>query len=247
MTRPYFSRCAIGRNKWFWVTYPNFDAICHSPVDGAVEASGIATSAMEAEEQARAAIQEKHGDAAPKQLQTYFASGVHHRQTIRRRASQPNKAENTGAREVEYLYTDYEGDYSEGSLKHRILKKTAKRVYVARYSVTDCQEDDKWEEDGQVFHDVRTVVLDRQQLETEGCATSKRHWNMFYTTPREERIQPATPRCLAVLGLKRGADRESINGAYRRLAMRHHPDQGGDAEDFKRVQEAYEMAISSLA
>ena len=54
--------------------------------------------------------------------------------------------------EVEYLYSDYyDGD---GSVKHRIVKKTAKRVYVARYAVNSCNYDDKWEEEGQTYHDV---------------------------------------------------------------------------------------------
>lgn len=247
MTRPAFSRCPAGRNKWFWVTYPSFEAIRDSQIDGAVADSGIAASAGEAEEQAQASTLGRFGHGDPERLPNYFASGVYHRQAIRRRASQPNKTEGTETKEVEYLYSDYEGDYSEGSLKHRILKRTAKRVYVARHPVNSCNEDDQWEEDGQVFHDIKTVVLDRQQLEAEGYANSRNPWNMFYTTPREERIQPATSRCLAVLGLKRGADREAINGAYRNLAKRHHPDQGGDAEDFKRLQEAYETAMSGLA
>jgi hypothetical protein len=55
--------------------------------------------------------------------------------------------------------------------------------------------------------------------------------------------------CLVSIGdgLEPGADREAINGAYRRLAKEHHPDHGGDAEDFKRLQGAYEAAMSNVA
>ena len=48
-----------------------------------------------------------------------------------------------------------------------------------------------------------------------------------------------------VLGLKRGAEDEDVKRAYRRLAMKHHPDRNpGDAEaeeKFKEASEAYEV------
>lgn len=43
-----------------------------------------------------------------------------------------------------------------------------------------------------------------------------------------------------VLGLNEGASLEEIKSAYRRLAMKHHPDRGGDADEFKKVQAAYD-------
>ncbi|MBS98015.1 MAG: molecular chaperone DnaJ [Oceanospirillaceae bacterium] len=46
-----------------------------------------------------------------------------------------------------------------------------------------------------------------------------------------------------VLDLEPGADEQTIRAAYRRLAARHHPDKGGDAEQFCRVREAYELLM----
>jgi curved DNA-binding protein len=44
----------------------------------------------------------------------------------------------------------------------------------------------------------------------------------------------------SVLGVDSTASKDEIKKAYKRLASKHHPDKGGDAEEFKRVSEAYE-------
>ena len=239
--RPIFSRCSVGKNKWFWVTYRDFTAVCN----GVVDAFGYAKSAEEAEEQARSSIVAKFGEVEVKQFTTNFALGVHRQQAIKRRAAKTTATKD--AREVEYLYTDHDNDFGYGSFKHRIIKKTKNRVYVAKHPVGSCNEDDKFEEDGQTFHDVKTVVLDRQHLEMLGYASNTRCWCYFHTTPYEERHRPATFYSLEVLGLEGGADSEAITSAYLRLAKECHPDHGGNAEDFKRLQTAYETAMSIVA
>lgn len=45
-----------------------------------------------------------------------------------------------------------------------------------------------------------------------------------------------------VLGVEHDARRPEIEAAYRRLRSRHHPDRGGDADQFERVQRAFEQA-----
>lgn len=51
---------------------------------------------------------------------------------------------------------------------------------------------------------------------------------------------PKYAESLEVLGLSRGARAEQIKKAYRRLSLRHHPDKGGDPEEFKKLKAAFD-------
>ena len=42
-----------------------------------------------------------------------------------------------------------------------------------------------------------------------------------------------------VLGINKSSSQEDIKRAYRKLAMKHHPDKGGDEAEFKKINEAY--------
>ncbi|KLL04746.1 MAG: DnaJ-like protein [Mycoplasmataceae bacterium RV_VA103A] len=44
-----------------------------------------------------------------------------------------------------------------------------------------------------------------------------------------------------ILGVSENATPEEIKKAYRKLALQHHPDKGGDAEKFKEIANAYEV------
>ncbi len=48
------------------------------------------------------------------------------------------------------------------------------------------------------------------------------------------------PEAYRVLGLDPGADEDRVKSAYRRRAKELHPDSGGDEEEFKRLNRAYE-------
>ena len=44
-----------------------------------------------------------------------------------------------------------------------------------------------------------------------------------------------------VLGVSKNASPDEIKQAFRKLAMVHHPDRGGDGEKFKEINEAYQV------
>jgi len=45
----------------------------------------------------------------------------------------------------------------------------------------------------------------------------------------------------STLGVQRNASQEEIKKAYRSLAMKYHPDRGGDTNKFKQIEEAYRV------
>ena len=42
------------------------------------------------------------------------------------------------------------------------------------------------------------------------------------------------------LGVNRNASQDEIKKAFKKQAMKHHPDKGGDANTFQQINEAYE-------
>lgn len=44
-----------------------------------------------------------------------------------------------------------------------------------------------------------------------------------------------------VLGVAKDATNDEIKKAYRKLALEHHPDRGGDDKKFKKINEAYQI------
>jgi DnaJ domain len=51
----------------------------------------------------------------------------------------------------------------------------------------------------------------------------------------------------AILGAAEDASQEEIERLYKRLAIRHHPDRGGDAEYMKAINEAYQVLGNEAA
>lgn len=59
--------------------------------------------------------------------------------------------------------------------------------------------------------------------------------------PGQKEEDVDTTKFYETLGIKKDADPKTLKKAYRKLAMKNHPDRGGDTEKFKKIQEAYEI------
>src|SRR6056300_1252348 len=44
----------------------------------------------------------------------------------------------------------------------------------------------------------------------------------------------------SILGVNKNASDQDIRKAYKKKSMQHHPDRGGNEEEFKKVNEAYQ-------
>ncbi len=58
--------------------------------------------------------------------------------------------------------------------------------------------------------------------------------------------EAARPSAWSVLGLAPGAALADVKRAFRKRALATHPDQGGDAESFRELQQAYEKLLVKL-
>lgn len=58
-------------------------------------------------------------------------------------------------------------------------------------------------------------------------------------------VPPPASEHHTTLGVPGDATAGDITAAYRRLAMKHHPDRGGSEEAFKRVKCAYEALVGA--
>ena len=80
-------------------------------------------------------------------------------------------------------------------------------------------------------------------LERHGGGTMmERAFEGFAALPSPDSFDP-----WAVLGLRPDADATAVAAKYRALAIKHHPDHGGSAEDFANLTKARDMALEQIA
>lgn len=98
----------------------------------------------------------------------------------------------------------------------------------------------EWLED-----DPRRVVAELRQR----CTTQRRTRSDHRSTDRDPHgaeawNDPQRAAAYRQLGLTWGASRDAIKQAHRRLVKQHHPDVGGDAAAFRRVNDAYQLLMA---
>ena len=66
--------------------------------------------------------------------------------------------------------------------------------------------------------------------------------------PSESKGEDAdTEEYYDLLGVEKSASESQIKRAFRKLALKHHPDRGGDEELFKRITEAHDVLSRTAA
>jgi hypothetical protein len=82
---------------------------------------------------------------------------------------------------------------------------------------------------------VKTLLTEVARASEPTKAATRQFFSDFFSG------KTALLQARQVLGVGPDATVEEIKQAYRRLARQHHPDAGGDAEQFHRIQQAYEV------
>ena len=88
------------------------------------------------------------------------------------------------------------------------------------------------------FDGERDYYLDHEQLEQTTAEDVSHMLSGFWDRYTQHFDRSSA---LTILGLNDEASAAEIEMTYRRLAMRHHPDRGGDAERFCEIKHAWNM------
>jgi len=70
--------------------------------------------------------------------------------------------------------------------------------------------------------------------------------SLIRTAPTPDWARRYTPACLRSLGLELPCSEVDVKRAYRRLAEQLHPDRGGDAKRFLKLQQDFHAAMEFL-
>jgi hypothetical protein len=167
---------------------------------------------------------------------------------------------------AEYVYTHPRGRRGEPRwFAHRVIKKNDKQVWVCDRQIP--AEDVGTPRERRPTRTGRDIILSRADLAGQGWTrSSRRKDTVFYARPHmshvpsQDEIDAEAMRrhnahahyCASgldddvrALGLSWPCTADDLKGVYRRLAMETHPDRGGSAEAFRRVNDAYQR-LSAL-
>lgn len=102
---------------------------------------------------------------------------------------------------------------------------------------------DKWDRIEDNMQAIRKTIEAIRGLERWGVSDMlKRAFTGFKALPASANEQS----CWDILGVSMDASNDKIKEAYRQKIKIHHPDKGGDAEQFQKVQKAYEEATGVM-
>lgn len=102
---------------------------------------------------------------------------------------------------------------------------------------------DKWDRIEDNLQAIRKTIEAIRGLDRWGVSEMlKRAFTGFKALPEHA----ASESCFTILGVSENATQVEIKEAYRKKAMETHPDKGGDADMFAKIQHAYKQATASV-
>jgi hypothetical protein len=259
-----YAVCGVSKARWFWAAWHRENDWSDSERPFA---SGYEDSKEAAMQKGREAVGVTELKALPsysrrrrwfylisqneralfnQQMSDGIAAQYRRRLAIEARMQKPAEGSQTAT--LEFLYRFHTSDYdgSTCAVPHRIVKKTAKRIYVEvkSYSTNTWKPPDQDPNREPTWWDfnVRTTAVDRATLEREGCVRSAVLCGYLHVSPTLPSYS-YTPQCLKDLGLSYPCTEGDVKRVFRRLSKEMHPDSGGDATRFIVLQQAYEAAL----
>lgn len=104
--------------------------------------------------------------------------------------------------------------------------------------------------DGRQSHDRSQKAQHHDGYDKKNQSRSSSSAQGTRAAARRSRWPETTKECLEELGLKLKKDQPSdeiVKGAFRKLALSHHPDRGGDEHTFQKINHAYQVLVKSRA
>lgn len=87
---------------------------------------------------------------------------------------------------------------------------------------------------------------ERRRQERERQERSRRAWENFRRRASGYYAAGSADDPYAALGVPHGADAATVRAAWIKLVQQYHPDHGGNAEQFMKVQNAYERITGKV-
>ena len=239
----YWSRCKLGPERVYWVVGVLF------------EDEIIADGYCQTVEGAEAKAKQVAGPEA-RQGPVSWAERRHRLRVHEARKLRPAKS--SGAQVRQYVFEARTSDYDGHTyaLAYPILKWTKKRVFVSPHGFLAEKVGTADERILRHGPDDKMFILDRAELESEGRADVRCWWQGPFYLRLEDALNPSPrrpvmPLCdvieaLAVLGLAWPCSEREFRAAYRKLSKRTHPDCGGSAAAFVKINDAYETIKAGL-
>jgi hypothetical protein len=125
-------------------------------------------------------------------------------------------------------------------LPYRITKITAARIHIEHKDTRIQLNRATMERDGKQYHTRFHEYFYAEKLRPES-----KDWNWAgstgYTLPSFNQVFGID--CLTILGLSLPCTQKDVRRAYKRLALKTHPDLGGNSQDFIKLKEAHDSAL----